>query len=191
MLKNYSQREILDALERKDMDMYRLLFDEYCPRMVLFAEYFLLDRQEAEDVAQEVFLGLWSRTGMPPVTGNFRSYLFTQVRNRCLNRIKHLDIEDKHRQWLTEAQQYAEILDVEIDEQLMKRVYSAIDELPRQARNIFVMCVVEGKKYREVAEQLGISVNTVNTQMKRAYKYLRNKLGVELLIFLCFVLKDV
>ena len=188
MIGDYSEQGLLDALRRKDRAAYRCLFDLYFEKMVLFAEYFLLDRQESEDMVQEFFLALWNRKEIALVQpSSLKSYLFTQVRNRCLNRLKHLNIEDKHMQWLREAQQYAEIPDVEIDERLVAQIYEAIEELPQQARVIFRRCVIDGRKYREVAEEMGISVNTVNTQMKRAYKYLRTKLGVAFLFFLLSV----
>lgn len=181
---NYSDKDIADALSMQDKAVYQLLFDRYFERMVLFAEYFLLDRSEAEDVVQELFLSLWNRREIPVISISLKSYLFTQVRNRCLNRLKHLKIVDKHSSWLREALEYAEIPDVEIDEQLISRVNAAIDELPSQAQAIFRRCVIDGRKYREVAEEMGISVNTVNTQMKRAYKFLRTKLGHSFLLFL-------
>lgn len=181
----YSQQEeVVKALKKREEKVYRYLFDQYFERMVLFAEYFLLDRKEAEDITQEIFMHLWSHPELPEITFSLKSYLFTQVKNACLNRIKHLNIEDRHKQWLVEAQLYAEIPEVELDEELVHKVYAAIDELPEQARLIFRMCVLEEKKYKEVAAELGISVNTVNTQMKRAYKYLRERLGVFFLFFL-------
>ena len=56
-----------------------------------------------------------------------------------------------------------------------------------QTRLIFIACVVEGKKYREVADECGISVNTVNTYVKRAYKYLRRRMGLSVILFLYFI----
>lgn len=176
--------EIIDAITKREKAAYKLLFEEYFEKMVLFAEYFLLSRQESEDIVQELFLGLWNRHEIPVIRISLKSYLFTQVRNRCLNRLKHLNIVDKHDRWLREAQEYAEIPDVEMDESLLRRVNAAIDELPLQARTIFQRCVIDGKKYREVADEMGISINTVNTQMKRAFKYLRNRLGNSLLLFI-------
>lgn len=187
MGKKYSEVEILVALKLKKPDVYRYLFDEYFEKMVLFAEYFLLDRIEAEDVVQETFVGIWNQKDLPEFNVSLKSYLFKQVKNRCLNRIKHLHVEDKYKQWLLEAQMYADIPEVELDEELIKRVYNVIDELPAQARTIFRLCVLEGRKYKEVALELGISVNTVNTQMKRAYKHLRQRLGITFLLFLMFV----
>lgn len=180
----YSQQEIVEALRKRDTKAYRFLFEEYFGRMVLFAEYFLLDGKEAEDVVQELFLRLWNSSDIPDIKVSLKAYLFMQVKNACLNRIKHLNVEDKHKRLLAEAQLYAEIPDVELDEELVRKVYAAIDELPEQARVVFKLCVIEGKKYKEVAEELNISVNTVNTQMKRAYKHLRGRLNLTFLFFL-------
>lgn len=181
---NYSDKYLAEAIAGRDKTAYKLLFDQYFERMVLFAEYFVLDRSDAEDVVQELFLALWDRREIPVINISLRSYLFTQVRNRCLNRLKHLKVVDRYNEWLREAQAYAEIPDVEIDEQLVARVNAAIDELPTQARAIFRRCVIDGRKYREVAEEMGISINTVNTQMKRSYKFLRTRLGIAFLFFL-------
>lgn len=180
----YSEKEIIEALRKKEEEAYCFLFDEYFERMVWFAEYFLLDRKEGEDIVQEVFLKLWHESRVLDIRTNLKTYLFSLVRNACLNRIKHLHIEDRHKQLLAEAQLYAEIPDIELDPVLVKKIYAAIDELPEQARIIFKRCVIDGKKYKEVAEEMGISVNTINTQMKRAYKYLRERLQLAFLIFL-------
>lgn len=175
------------AIKRREHEVFRSLFDTYFKKMTLFAEYFLLDRDEAEDIAQEVFVDLWNNAPTLPDISNLKSYLFVQVRNRCLNQLKHLHVEDKYRHWLAEAQAYAEIPEVDVDPEMMKQIYGVIDELPGQARTIFKMCVLEGKKYKETAEELGISVNTVNTQMKRAYKYIRTRMGVRFLLILTFI----
>ena len=155
--------------------------------MTLFAEYFLLDRDEAEDIVQEVFIDLWNNAPTFPEVSNLKSYLFTQVRNRSLNRLKHLHVEDNYKQWLLEAQAYAEIPEVEIDQDMLKKVYGVIEELPGQSKIIFKRCVLDGKKYKEVAEEMNISVNTVNTQMSRAYKFIRSRLGASFLILLSVI----
>ena len=131
-------------------------------------------------------LKLWEKTDFSNIR-NFNSYLFVQVKNICLNKIKHLQIEDKHKSWLMEAYLYAELPEVEYDERLIDKVWRVVNELPEQTRLIFIACVVEGKKYREVADECGISVNTVNTYVKRAYKYLRRRMGLSVILFLYFI----
>lgn len=183
-MQEFTQAKILKAIKEKDKEIYKYLFEEYFEKLVFFAEYFILDRNESEDIVQDVFYELWERSSEVKIISNLKSYLFVQVKNKCLNRLKHLNVVDKHKQWLWEAQVYADIPEVNLDSELMQKVYATIDELPDQSQKIFRDCVLNGKKYREVAEDMGISINTVNTQMKRAYKFLRAKLGVAFMIFL-------
>lgn len=169
---------------KHDDAFFRSLFQDYFGQLVGFAEYILADREEAENVVQECFIRLWER-GTHSDIFDMRSYLFRQVKNACLNVVKHLQVEDRHNKWIAEAYMYSELPDGEYDDGLVEKVWQAVDELPEQTRAVFVACVVDGKKYREVAEEYAISVNTVNTYVKRAYKFLRERLGVQLLFFLC------
>lgn len=178
---------IFAAIKRRDHGIFKQLFETYFKKMTLFAEYFLLDRDEAEDIAQEIFVDLWNNAPTLSNVSNLKSYLFVQVRNRCFNRLKHLHVEDNYSQWLAEAQAYAEIPEVEVDPELLQRVYDVIDELPEQARQVFKSCVLEGKKYKDVAEEMGVSINTINTQMTRSYKYIRKRMGVSFLVILAII----
>ena len=186
VIKEYSSEEVIEGLQKKDKEVFRFLFEKYFGQLVHFAEYFLLEREAAENVVQDCFLKLWEKTDFSNIR-NFNSYLFVQVKNICLNKIKHLQIEDKHKSWLMEAYLYAELPEVEYDERLIDKVWRVVNELPEQTRLIFIACVVEGKKYREVADECGISVNTVNTYVKRAYKYLRRRMGLSVILFLYFI----
>ena len=163
------------------------LYQKYAGIVFRTAYNFLLNKDDAEDIVQEVFIDLWNNAPTLPEVSNLKSYLFTQVRNRSLNRLKHLHVEDNYKQWLLEAQAYAEIPEVEIDQDMLKKVYDVIEELPDQSKIIFKRCVLDGKKYKEVAEEMNISVNTVNTQMSRAYKFIRSRLGASFLILLSVI----
>lgn len=183
----FDMENVLQAIRRREQGVFKQLFESYFKKMTLFAEYFLLDCGEAEDIVQEVFIDLWNNAPTLPEVSNLKSYLFTQVRNRSLNRLKHLHVEDNYKQWLLEAQAYAEIPEVEIDQDMLKKVYDVIEELPDQSKIIFKRCVLDGKKYKEVAEEMNISVNTVNTQMSRAYKFIRSRLGASFLVLLSVI----
>ena len=177
MLNDYSDKEIIEALRRKDPLVFRELFEAYVGQMVLFADYILVDRSEAEDVAQEIFVGLWNRTEFPEITSSFRSYIFTQVRNRCLNRIKHLNIEDKHGLWVREALDFAQIPDTEIDEELVGKKYKDIAELPEGCPTVFNLFVLEGKSHKEISELLHIKEHSSTSQLHRAKSLLMQKIN--------------
>ena len=187
MYGNAGLEALAAGVRKHDPQAYHSLFNLYFRKMVLFAEYFLMDRDEAEDIVQEIFADLWATAHRLPEMSNLRSYLFVQVRNRCLNSLKHLAVEDRYRQWLAEAQEYAEIEEEDIDRELVDKVYATIEELPAQARTIFKRCVLDGCKYRQVADEMGLSVHTVNTQMKRSYKFLRDRLGASFLVILVLI----
>lgn len=182
-VKTYSAEEIIAGLREKDEKVFRFLFDTYFEPMVHFAEYMLADHAEAENIVQDCFLHLWEKKEFPDIA-DIKSYLLAQVKNACLNELQRLQLEDKHKKWLAEAYMYAELPNVEYDEELVKKVWRAVDELPEQTRAVFAACVLDGKKYREAAEEFGISIHTVNTYIKRAYKALRDKLGASLLLFM-------
>ena len=176
--------EVVEGLRRRDHGVFRRVFERYYRGMTLFGEYFLCDREEAEDVAQEVFTEVWEEAERLPEVENVRAWLLTRVKNKCLNRLKHLEVEDAYRQWVAEAEEYAEAPEGEVDEELAERVKAVVEELPEQAKRIFKRVVLDDKRYREVAEELGVTVNTVNTQMTRAYRYVRRRLGIALLVFI-------
>ena len=90
-----------------------------------------------------------------------KAYLFTSVRNRCLNAIRERKIRDEHNNKLIEAQLFSGTEDVVIDEDVHRRLQEALDALPDKCREIILLKVVEGKKNKEIAEQLNISMKTV------------------------------
>ena len=107
-----------------------------------------------------------------------RSYLYTAVHNRCLNYIRDRKkfIQDDIPQTTESLSSYIDQSDFMEVEELRNEIYKALAELPEGSRNIFKMSRFEGKKYKEIAEELGISIKTVETQMSKALKHMKGKL---------------
>ncbi|WP_010133986.1 sigma-70 family RNA polymerase sigma factor [Ochrovirga pacifica] len=141
-------------------------YKEFC----LLSFHYTQDMSEAEDVVQDVFVKVLEKS--EDIT-QLKHYLMVAVKNASLKRItnKYACVELKE-QSLTEGSLFSET-DKEHAFKRKVQLYKQIDLLPTQCRKIFLMCVLEGYKYQEVADRLGISVNTVKTQMKKAYKILR------------------
>ena len=175
--------EVVEGLRQRDHGVFRRVFERYYRGMTLFGEYFLCDREEAEDVAQEVFTEVWEEAERLPEVENVRAWLLTRVKNKCLNRLKHLEVEDAYRQWVAEAEEYAGVPEGEVDEELAERVKAVVEELPEQAKRIFKRVVLDDKRYREVAEELDITLNTVKTHLARALAFLRGELSEEVVLF--------
>lgn len=162
---------------QRNKEYFNELYKQYYSRLVSFAVTFLYDSDEAEDVVQEVFFYLWDNSGKIDITGDIRSYLFTSVKNKSLNRIKHLNIIDAHSDRVREAFLNAEVIpDNDADEELFGRINSIIDNMPAQMKKVFELHSYSGLKYQEIAAELDISINTVKTHITRGFSILRDKL---------------
>ena len=153
---------ILARIKKRDKEAFRYLYEYYFAKMVLFAESYLYDEEEARDLVQDLFFHLWKHAGALQVATSVKAYLFTSVRNRCLNVIRDRKIRDEHNNKLFEAQLFSGTEDVIIDEDVHRRLQEALNSLPDKCREIILLKVVEGKKNKEIAEQL----NIVETTMK-------------------------
>ena len=113
------------------------------------------------------------------ITSSLKSYLFRAVRNGCLNVLKHTDIREEYKirreQVLQENQRSKE--DEMIVSELEEKIRQAIDRLPMERRKVFIMSRYDGLTYSRIAEKLGISIKTVENQMSKALKTLREELS--------------
>lgn len=171
-----SNEELIARLKVRDKDAFHYLYKSYFSKLVLFAESYLYDEEEARDQVQNLFCYLWDNADKLFVTASLKYYLLTSLRNRCLNVLRERKIRDKHNDKLFEAQLFSGTDDVEINEEVAQRLREALDALPNKCREIILLKIVEEKKNREIAEQLGIAETTVKTQVQRAYRMLRERL---------------
>lgn len=164
-------------MEIKDLKncKFDTLFIQHYERLVLFAESYVVASQLAEDIVQDVFLSLYSRPDFENVEYT-RSYLFSCVRNSCVDYLRELKVKDRHNLLLFDAAFYTADFDLLEEDALIGRVAEAIDRLPEQRREILKYSVYQGMSYTEIAEVTGLSVNTVKTHMKKAYQDLREQL---------------
>lgn len=152
------------------------LYLTYYSKLVRFAKEFVIQEEDAENITQDVFTILWEKRDFIAHIDNMNAYLFRLVRNRCLDYLKHKVFEQRY---VESVQTFYEV-DVAEDNDTEILIRAAINSLPKRCRDIFLLSRVEGLKYKEISEQLGISVNTVECQMGIALKKLRVKLDIRL-----------
>jgi RNA polymerase sigma-70 factor (ECF subfamily) len=135
---------------------------------------YVKDLDEARNLVHEVFITVWEKFDTLPGDTNYRSYLYTAVRNRCLNHLRDT------KKYLTldraEHKQSAENSSLEAAE-LEREIELAINSLPEKCRMVFELSRMDGLKYSEIAEKMGISVKTVEAQMSKALTVLRSHLS--------------
>ena len=150
------------------------LYLTYYSKLVRFAKEFVIQEEDAENITQDVFIILWENRDFIEHIDNMNAYLFRLVRNKCLDYLKHKVFEQRY----VESVQTSYEVDVVEDNDTEILIRAAINSLPKRCRDIFLLSRVEGLKYKEISEQLGISVNTVECQMGIALKKLRIKLDM-------------
>ena len=151
---------------------FEQIYRDYSKPMFLYALSFLTSEEEAEDVIQEVFVNFWKDETYRKVKGEVtKTYLFRSVKNNCLNRLKKKDVLRDRLDLL-----YGDVVEEEMmawNDELIQEVETEITNMPEQTREIIRSVFFQDLKYQEVADQLGISINTVKTLLKNGMKHLR------------------
>ena len=182
--------EFIQCLERGEQDAFQRVFEMYHKPLCFFATRIVRDDSEAEDIVQEVFEKIWKKNTRIDEGESIDSYLFVAVRNACFTFLKN----KRERVDLEVVKQNLETPEevIEFDTPELNRLWKEIDNLPVQCKIVFKLVVLEDMKYKDVANSLDISVNTVKTQMKIAYKTLREKLRQDqfFLLLLLFGTKE-
>ena len=172
-------------LAQRDETAFEQVFKTHFKRLHAYAFTILRDEVEAEEMVQQVFFKLWERNENLSLTGSVSAYLYRAVHNESLNYLKHQKVRSNHQLHVA----YSMKNEVEhpakkvMAGELEKKIHIALNELPEQCRTIFQMSRFDELKYREIADKLGISIKTVENQMGKALKLLREKL-VDFLIFI-------
>ncbi|MCY1633432.1 RNA polymerase sigma factor [Marinifilum sp. D737] len=169
------ERLLNQRIAERDKNAFRLLFDTYHAQLFRFAECYVCSPDIAEDIVQEVFIKLWENPKIK-ISRSLRSYLFFMVKNACIDHLRSMKLEDKKKLKLAEAQIVSESISVNIDSEVSLKIKHAIDELPAQCKEVYCLSVYSGLKHAEIAEEMGISVNTVKVHVFRAKKILKERL---------------
>lgn len=171
---------LMERIGEGDRDAFRCLVDRYWPSLVVFVEGFLRRRDEAKDVVQETFINVWARRSAWTPSGSVSSYLFQIAQNLALNERRRR----RNQKGWTEREgpalvsrdspdTPAETYDATL---LRRAAEEAIESLPPRRREIFILARFHGLSYREIADSMGISRQTVANQMSAALSELRRTL---------------
>lgn len=166
----------MEAIRDGNVVAFRQVFDACYEDLCQYAFTILKDTDESEDTVQSMFMKLWERREELDIRQSVRSYLFRSVYNQCINKLEHFAVRRRHQ----EASQATMSLAVQpVDAfagDLDDRIRRAVDTLPAQCRTIFIMSRYDDLRYSEIAAKLNISVNTIQNQVCKALKILREEL---------------
>jgi RNA polymerase sigma-70 factor, ECF subfamily len=167
---------------------FEKLFREHFTSLCYFAQKYLGDLDNSKEIVHAVFIKVWENRQGFDWEKPAKSYLFTSVYNRSMNHIrdhkKFIDNNEANKQ----SPESFEFHDTMETSELEAKINKTIEGLPEKCREIFMLNRFEGKKYAEIAKKMNISVKTVETQMSKALKILKEELKDYIYLFLFFIL---
>lgn len=173
---------------------FEKLYSDFFHVLYSLSFQYTANRTIAEGIVQDTFTKLWEvRTKLKPDT-NLRNFLYTLAKNQCLNYLRsqkliwqHTD-QLRHYELAYSINALNQITDNYLEfEELQLKIANAIEKLPAELKQVFLMSRMDDLKYREIAEKLAISEKTVEARMSKALKFLRVELKEYLTIFLIFL----
>jgi len=160
------------------LNNFERLFKTYYDSLCAYANSIIKDYDAVEDIVHEVFIKVWEKRDEMSEKQSIKSYLYTSVHNRCLNFIRDNKKFTQGSEYFENTSDSQDAEEEAIQQaELEAKVHAAINTLPEKCKEVFTLCKLEGKKYAEVSEILGISVKTIENQMGKALKVLRTELG--------------
>jgi len=191
--------KVIITEDQSSKDKFEKLYLSYFSKMKHFAKEYVIADEDAENLVQDVFTELWERKELLDMPVNLLAYLFTSIKNKSLNYLRHKSVEQQTMTLMQEEYNLTLNMNLNALEEFDDKIFAedsiekiinhALDSLSERCRQIFIMNKLQGKKQKQIAEELNISINTVETQMKVAYKKLREELKdyTPLFLFLYFL----
>lgn len=174
-----TEQILLAALSRGDESALRQIFDRYYPVLLGNVYRIIPDEDACQDLVQEVFVELWRKRSDLDIHTSLQAYLRRAAVNRALNYLKtqrRTQLQEPEDWAATADTSPADIRRLEKQETLEAALHRAIDLLPEKCRIVFSLSRFEQMSHRQIAEQLGISVKTIENQITKAMKLLREAL---------------
>lgn len=170
-----SEKDIINKIKEGDIGIFEMLFKDYYERLCEFGMKYLKSIELAEEVVQDTFYNIWNKRKTLNIRTSLKSYLYTAVRNNCLQELRTRSLDIKYENYY--KSHYVNDSVSPVDElnakELNEYIQKALESLPERSRIIFKMSRDEGLKYHEIAEKLSISIKTVEANMGKALKQFR------------------
>lgn len=185
----YSEEQLIKGFNNRSEKSLAIIFKDLYPALCFYASRFVDDQGAAEDIAEESFIKIWERRETFVHYKVLRSFLYSTVRNACLNLLKQKERHSLHEKEIFINAELSEssVLENIIRTEVFRDVYLTLETLPPKCRTIISMIFFQGKSVREVAEKLNLSIGTVKTQKARGLKLLKERLPM--ILYILIVLK--
>jgi RNA polymerase sigma-70 factor (family 1) len=193
----YSDIEIIEGLQRADHSIMSYLWDELAPRLQYFAENFIRNKHDAEEIISTVFLKLPKASSRFTSLDHVKSFLYISAKHKCLDYLRRKQAHQRRQlHYESHVSETAEPEEaaaerIYLKSELIHAIYKEMQKLPENCRQIFELTYLEGLNAREISDKLNIAVSTVTTQRSRAIKFLREVLSHREFVTLLILLNSI
>jgi len=184
------EKILITKLKSGDKSSFSSIFSFYYADLVSFAKTFVKDSNYSEEIVQDIFVYLWENHEVLMISSSLKSYLLKMVQNRCLNWLKHLKTRDLYNEFVIQNSSIFE-RDTEnyiLKSELESKIESALNVLPPEVKEAFLMSRFEGKRYQEIADIQFVSVRTIEDRIGKALNLLKLHLNDYLITAILFIL---
>lgn len=174
----FPEKVLVRRLKEGDEEAFEQLYYRYSEKLYYFSLRFLKTREDAEGLVQDTFIKIWeNRENLRP-HNSFNSFVFTIARNAIFNLNRKKFNEEAYKQYLKYYldEHYDKTSNDAMINELKQRIATSIEKLPKQRKLIFQMSKQQGMPYKEIAQELNVSVKTVEAHMRLALKQVRSNL---------------
>lgn len=188
---SYQEDDLITALRSGNEDAFTEVYKRLYQRIYLFANKFVDQTADAQDLTAETFAQLWQRRQTFSSMDAVRAFLHVTVRNRCFNLLKHRHMKEERRSELLQLLQEEDTGDFYLEQvhiEVMRKIYAEVEKLPPRMKEIFLLSYQEGLKPAQIAERMQIKVQTVTNQRVSAIKLLQSALRGDPLVIAFLVL---
>ncbi|UGU15732.1 RNA polymerase sigma-70 factor [Sinomicrobium kalidii] len=181
---------VISEIRKRNRVVFKKLFDRFYKELVYYANHYLHDSAQSEDLVQEVFIYIWENADHLDIKTSLKGYMYTMVRNRCLNALKAVGIKDDLEFkdfYIALTEDYNPLINKEEEksrEDFLRAVVKMADTFPPQMQKVFKLWYFNQYEYKMIAEELGIGVSTVKKYLERAKDKIAKSLPLVLNHFL-------
>lgn len=165
---------LITRIKRREHEAFEELYDTCFTSLCRYAMRYVYDWSTAEDIVQEAFYSFWIKIDQFDVDKEPFPYLLVLVKNQCLNFIRDLKIHDSHNDKIIESMVFSAIEDSEIEPDVKKRLDLIMSKVSDKQREVLMKHVIERKTLNDIAQEMGVTSETVKTHYKRVLKIIRN-----------------
>lgn len=172
--------DLVNRIQEGDKEAFEKLFHKYYARLCVFSNTYVKSIDTSRDVVQDVYIRIWDNRENFEISQSLKAYLYQAVRNQSLNYL------EKNRQKLRLQNMLSRQLEIESaenegklnTEELTEKIWKLVDQLPERRRTIFILYRKHALSYKEISEVMDISRKTVENQMGRSLKFIREQLDL-------------